>query len=101
MLFTGMDAAPSSGRKDRYDMHYDSIMVVSFDPKSNSIQMISVPREFAGEPSPSFGGKDQLVENHEITYLPKNVKNGYVKLPDSPYMTLVNEVMHTLWRVAV
>src|ERR1035437_4581484 len=93
MLITGMDAAPSSGRKDRNDMHYDSIMVVSFDPKTNSIQMVSVPREFAGEPF-YFGGRDLLVENHEITYLPKNAKNGYVISPDSPYLTLVNEVSY-------
>jgi len=29
---------------------YDSIMVVSFDPKTNSVQMISVPRDSASFP---------------------------------------------------
>ena len=36
---------------------YDSIMVVSYDPKTNSVQMVSVPRDSASFPL-YFGGVD-------------------------------------------
>jgi LCP family protein required for cell wall assembly len=91
MLFTGMDAAPGAATGGRSDVHYDSIMVVSFDPKSNSIQMVSIPREIAGFKY-YFGGRDSIA--NEITYMPKFVSMGVIKSPDSPYMTLVNQVQY-------
>jgi polyisoprenyl-teichoic acid--peptidoglycan teichoic acid transferase len=91
MLFTGMDAAPGASTSGRSDVHYDSIMVVSFDPRSNTIQMVSIPREVAGFKF-YFGGRDSY--GTEITYMPKMISRGSIKSPDSPYMTLVNEVQY-------
>ncbi|HEX7491654.1 MAG TPA: LCP family protein [Candidatus Limnocylindrales bacterium] len=84
ILFTGVDAASS-----RSEHLYDSIMVVSFDPKTNSIQMISVPRDTASFPF-YFGGVDKA--STKINSIPTYVRNGWIKSPDSPYMTLVKEV---------
>lgn len=91
MLFTGMDSAQGAANSGRNDTHYDSIMVVSFDPKSNSIQMISIPREVAGFKF-YYGGRDPY--SIEITYMPKYISKGTIKSPDSPYQTLVNEVQY-------
>ena len=51
ILFTGVDSAPSRG-----EHLYDSIMVVSYDPATNSVQIVSVPRDSAGFPL-YYGGK--------------------------------------------
>ncbi len=86
ILFTGVDAAPT-----RSEHLYDSIMVVSYDPVTNSVQMVSVPRDSASFPF-YFGGVDKTTV--KINSLPTYVRNGWIKSPDSPYMTLVNEVSY-------
>ena len=86
ILFTGVDAAPS-----RSEHLYDSIMVVSYDPETNSVQMVSVPRDSASFPF-YFGGVDSA--SVKINSIPTYVKNGWIKSPDSPYMTLVKEVSY-------
>ncbi|MGA2514438.1 MAG: LCP family protein [Candidatus Limnocylindrales bacterium] len=86
ILFTGVDAAPT-----RSEHLYDSIMVVSYDPKTNSVQMVSVPRDSASFPF-YFGGVDSA--STKINSIPTYVKNGWIKSPDSPYMTLVKEVSY-------
>ena len=92
MLFTGMDSSPTATGNDRGSVHYDSIMVVSFNPQANSIQMVSIPREVAGFRM-YYGGKDPL--SIEITYMPHYISMGTIKgSPDSAYMTLVNEVQY-------
>jgi LCP family protein required for cell wall assembly len=68
---------------------YDSIMVVSYDPKANTVQMISVPRDSASFPL-YFGG----VYSAKINSLPRYVSTGAVRSPDSPYMTLVKEISY-------
>jgi predicted membrane protein len=52
ILFTGVDSAPGRG-----ETLYDSIMVVSYDPKADSVGMVSVPRDSASFPF-YFGGVD-------------------------------------------
>lgn len=85
MLFTGVDSA--AGRDTR---SYDSLMVVSYNPTANTVQMVSIPREIAGFPM-YYGGHDHLSD--WITYLPNYIRSGHIKgSPDSPYMTLVNEI---------
>jgi polyisoprenyl-teichoic acid--peptidoglycan teichoic acid transferase len=86
ILFTGVDAAPS-----RSEHLYDSIMVVSYDPSTNSVQMVSVPRDSASFPF-YFGGVDSA--SVKINSLPTYVRNGWIKSPNSPYMTLVDEVSY-------
>jgi len=86
ILFTGVDAA--AGRTETL---YDSIMVVSYDPKTDSVQMVSVPRDSASFPL-YFGG--QVNVTTRINALPTYVRNGWVRSPDSPYITLVKEVSY-------
>ena len=86
ILLTGVDAAPS-----RSEHLYDSIMVVSYDPKTNSVQMVSVPRDSASVPF-YFGGVDSA--STKINSIPTYVRNGWIKSPNSPYMTLVKEVSY-------
>jgi LCP family protein required for cell wall assembly len=86
VLFTGVDSAPGRG-----ETLYDSIMVVSFDPKTNSVQMISVPRDSASFPF-YFGGVDSPTV--KINSIPTYVRHGWIKSPDSPYLTLVKEVSY-------
>ena len=86
ILFTGVDSAPSRG-----EHLYDSIMVVSYDPATSSVQMVSVPRDSASFPF-YFGGVDSA--SVKINSLPTYVRNGWIKSPDSPYMTLVKEVSY-------
>jgi LCP family protein required for cell wall assembly len=86
ILLTGVDAAPS-----RSEHLYDSIMVVSYDPKTNSVQMVSVPRDSASFPF-YFGGVDSA--STKINSIPTYVRNGWIKSPNSPYMTLVKEVSY-------
>jgi LCP family protein required for cell wall assembly len=86
ILFTGVDAAPS-----RSEHLYDSIMVVSYDQATNSVQMVSVPRDSASFPF-YFGGVDSATT--KINSLPTYVRNGWIKSPDSPYITLVKQVSY-------
>jgi LCP family protein required for cell wall assembly len=86
ILFTGVDADPTRG-----EHLYDSIMVVSYDPKTNSVQMVSVPRDSASFPL-YFGGK--VSSKVRINSLPTYVRNGWVISPDAPYDTLVKEVQY-------
>ena len=86
MLFTGVDSA--SGRSEHL---YDSIMVVSYDPKTNSAQMVSVPRDSASFPM-YYGG--QVNAAVRINALPTYVRNGWVRSPDDPYTTLVKEISY-------
>jgi LCP family protein required for cell wall assembly len=78
ILFTGISAGENL---------YDSIMVVSYDPKSNSVQMISVPRDSAYFPL-YFGG----VYSAKINSLARYVSTGAIQSPDSPYLTFVKEI---------
>jgi LCP family protein required for cell wall assembly len=86
ILFTGVDSAPTRG-----EHLYDSIMVVSYDPKTNSVQMVSVPRDSASFPF-YFGGVDSVTVR--INSIPTYVKNGWIRSPDDPYTTLVKEVSY-------
>jgi LCP family protein required for cell wall assembly len=85
ILFNGVDSSPSRG-----EHLYDSIMVVSYDPKTNSVQMVSVPRDISNFPL-YFGGK--APDWMRINALPTDVHAGF-RSPDSPYITLVNEVQY-------
>ena len=84
ILFTGRGSGTSYNA-------YDSIMVVSFDPQSNSIQMISVPRDSASFPF-YFGGVDD--RSIKINSLPLYVRSGGIKSGDDPYTTLIKEVQY-------
>ena len=86
ILFTGVDADPT-----RQEHLYDSIMVVSYDPKTNSAQLVSVPRDSASYPL-YFGGK--VSAKVRINSLPTYVRNGWVRSPDAPYTTLVKEIQY-------
>ncbi len=88
VLFTGVDAAPGRG-----ETLYDSIMVVSYDPKTNSVQMVSVPRDTAGFPM-YFGNHPLVAAATRINSVPGYVRNGWIKSPDAPYTTLVKEVSY-------
>ena len=88
ILFTGVDAATS-----RTESLYDSIMVVSYDPKTDSVQMVSVPRDSASFPM-YFGNHPVVPVTTRINSVPTYVKNGWIQSPDSPYMTLVKEVSY-------
>ncbi|HEX7492140.1 MAG TPA: LCP family protein [Candidatus Limnocylindrales bacterium] len=70
---------------------YDTIMVVSYNPTANSIQMISVPRDSAGFPF-YWGGVDK--PGDKINALPTYVQTGRIKSPDAPYWTLIKEVQY-------
>jgi LCP family protein required for cell wall assembly len=70
---------------------YDTIMVVSYNPTANSIQMVSVPRDSASFPY-YWGGVD--APGDRINALPTYVQNGHIKSPDAPYRTLINEVQY-------
>ena len=88
ILFTGVDS--SAGRSE---VLYDSIMVVSYDPKTNSVQMVSVPRDSASFPM-YYGNHPVVSVTTRINSVPTYVHNGWIQSPDSPYMTLVNEVSY-------
>ena len=88
ILFTGVDSA--AGRSEHL---YDSIMVVSYDPATNSVQMVSVPRDSASFPL-YFGNHQTVPVTTRINSLPTYVQNGWIRSPDSPYMTLVKEVSY-------
>jgi LCP family protein required for cell wall assembly len=84
ILFTGTSSGGSSNL-------YDSIMVVSYDPQANSIEMVSVPRDSASFPF-YFGGVDD--PSYRINALPTYVASGHIKSPDDPYTTLIKEVQY-------
>ena len=89
MLFTAYDAAPGRG-----EILYDSLMLVSYDPATNSVQMISIPRDSASFPL-YFGSHATAPSWLRINSIPTNVtKHGINGSPDSPYMTLVNEISY-------
>jgi LCP family protein required for cell wall assembly len=82
ILFTGASSGGSANL-------YDTIMVVSYNPTANSIQMVSVPRDSASFPF-YWGGVD--APGDKINALPTYVQNGHIKSPDAAYRTLINEV---------
>jgi LCP family protein required for cell wall assembly len=85
ILFTGYDSAP-----DRDHILYDSIMVVSYDPKTNSVQMVSVPRDTTL--FHLYFSDTVATTEVRINELPKRAAT--YGSPDSGYMTLVNEVSY-------
>ena len=89
ILFTGVDSGSAIGRDQTL---YDSIMVVSYDPAANTVQMVSVPRDISNFPL-YYGGVAR--SSIRINALPSEVRAGF-KSPDSPYMTLVNEVQYLI-----
>jgi LCP family protein required for cell wall assembly len=84
ILLTGA----SSGGNANLD---DTIMVVSYNPTANSIQMVSVPRDSASFPF-YWGGVDP--PDDKINALSTYVQNGEITSPDAPYWTLVKEVQY-------
>jgi LCP family protein required for cell wall assembly len=84
ILFTGASSGNSANL-------YDTIMVVSYNPAANSIQMVSVPRDSASFPF-YWGGVD--APGDKINALPTYVGNGHIKSPDAPYVTLIKEVQY-------
>jgi LCP family protein required for cell wall assembly len=86
ILLTGA----SSGSNANLD---DTIMVVSYNPTTNSIQMVSVPRDSASFPF-YWGGVDPA--DDRINALATYVQDGEISSPDSPYWTLVKEVQYLL-----
>ena len=85
MLFTGVDSAMTRSTRS-----YDSLMVVSYDPKDNTVQMVSIPREIAAFPF-YWGGRDKASD--WITYMPNYLRSGKIKgAPDSNYIALVKEI---------
>ena len=85
MLFTGVDSASTRSTRS-----YDSLMVVSYDPRDNTVQMVSIPREIASFPF-YWGGRDKASD--WITYMPNYIRSGHIKgAPDSNYIALVKEI---------
>jgi len=84
ILLTGVDSY--SGRTERL---YDSIMVVSLETSTNTVAMISVPRDSAAFPL-YFGGTVGV--KTRINSLVSYVQHGWIKSPDDPMTTFVNEV---------
>jgi LCP family protein required for cell wall assembly len=82
VLLAGLDQYTT-----RSERLYDSLMVVSVDTQTKRIAMVSVPRDTAGYPL-YWGGKGTV----KINAIPTYVKNGWLKSPDQPVTTLVNEV---------
>jgi LCP family protein required for cell wall assembly len=91
IMLNGVDADPSRPGQ----MQYDSIVVVSYDPKTNSVQMVSVSRDTASYPL-YFGGYAQT--EARLTYMPRYVSNGWINSPetgsDRGYKTLLKEVQY-------
>jgi LCP family protein required for cell wall assembly len=70
------------------------MMIVSFDPATNSVQMVSVPRDSTNFPL-YFDPRIVVPTSLRLNSVPTNVaKGGISGSPDSPYMTLVNEVSY-------
>jgi len=91
ILFTGVDSGSAAGRDETL---YDSIMVVSYDPATNSVQMVSVPRDISNFPL-YYGGV--APSSMRINALPTDVEAGF-KSPEQGsgkgYATLVNEIQY-------
>ena len=84
VLLTGVDSYV--GRAERLN---DTLMVVTIDTATNKVAMVSVPRDTAGFPYYWGGNAPATMRiNSLVTY----VTNGWVKSPDEPMTTLVNEV---------
>jgi LCP family protein required for cell wall assembly len=79
-----------TGAGQERPIQYDSIMVVSYDPVTNSVQMVSIPRDSIY--FPLYFGKHAVVSSFRINSLPRYAKA--IGSPDSPYMTLVNQVSY-------
>jgi LCP family protein required for cell wall assembly len=91
ILFTGFDAGPG-----RQEILYDSLLVVSYDPVTNSVEMVSLPRDSTSFPL-YFGSHRVVPTSLRLNSVPTNVsKRGITGSPDSPYMTLVNEIGYLL-----
>jgi LCP family protein required for cell wall assembly len=91
MLFLGVDSSIGTKQCDRgITNSYNADMIVSYDPKTNSIAMVSIPREWAGFPMYYPGPNDHIGLDGELAYLPNNVRNGFPS-PDSPPLTIVKE----------
>jgi LCP family protein required for cell wall assembly len=89
ILFTGYDSAP-----DRGETLYDALMIVSYDPATSTVQMLSVPRDSTSFPM-YFGRHDVVPTSLRLNSIPTAVRKGAMTgSPDSPYMTLVNEVSY-------
>ena len=95
ILLSGVDAGPEAGREGQ--LLYDSMMVVSFDPIGNNVQMISVPRDATNFPL-YFGGVRKYP--HKLNELASDVKAGFNSPEAGPnddakgYATIVNEVQY-------
>jgi LCP family protein required for cell wall assembly len=91
ILFTGVDSGTAIGRDETL---YDSIMVVSYDPATNSVEMVSVPRDISNFPL-YFGGV--APSSMRINALATDVEAGF-KSPEQGsgkgYTTLVNEIQY-------
>jgi LCP family protein required for cell wall assembly len=84
ILLAGLDEYST-----RSESLYDSLMVVSFDKKTNRVAMVSVPRDTAGFPF-YFGGTSKI----KINALPTYVRNGWIKSGDQPVTTLIKEIQY-------
>jgi LCP family protein required for cell wall assembly len=97
VMLSGVDASPEPNRLG--EMLYDSMMVISFDPTTNSVQMISVPRDATNFPL-YYGGVRQYP--HKLNELPSDVRSGFYSPetnsdPEAKgYATIVNEVQYLL-----
>jgi LCP family protein required for cell wall assembly len=67
----------------------DTLMLVSVNLDTRAVAMVSVPRDTAGFPL-YFGGA--VTAKSKINALAKAVSSGSLKSPDSPMMTVANEV---------
>lgn len=79
-----------TGEGQETPVNWDSIQVVSYDPVTDSVTMISVPRDSIYFPLYYDG-------NPPITWFRIKELDKYAKKlpsPDSPYMTLLNEVQY-------
>jgi LCP family protein required for cell wall assembly len=84
ILLTGVDAYVT-----RSERLYDSIMVVSLDPATNQVAMLSIPRDSAAFPL-YFGGT--AGPKTKINSLPSYVSHGWIKSPDDAMTTFVKEI---------
>jgi LCP family protein required for cell wall assembly len=94
ILLTGVDAGTETGRTETL---YDSMMVVSFDPASNSVQMISIPRDATNVPL-YYGGV--FAFPNKLNELASDVAAGLYS-PETNgdpaakgYATIVNELQY-------
>jgi LCP family protein required for cell wall assembly len=84
VLLTGVDFM--AGRTHAQN---DTLMLVSLDLRTGGVAMISVPRDTAGFPF-YWGG--QAPSNFRINYLANAVAGGQFGSPDTPMVTLANEI---------